>query len=882
MAARIEQSTEATVPPLDRFLCSWARAAQGHAVPVLLFILSATVGLGAYAATHLGFNVDPNSFFSQDLRFQRAIRDFEQYFPVLTNSLLVVVDTETPEMTRRAGEQLVLALDEQRDVYHRAFQPGNDRFFERFGLLYASLDELDDFADHMATVQPVLGELARDMSLPTLTRVIQLGLEQEHSETRDVESWQSVLQHFREALDGVRSGDDRSLSWERLLLEGSGFEPSTRSVIIADPILDLDRILAAERGIDTVRETAKRLELTPENGVLIRITGYPAVNHEEMIGVSRDTSIAGGLAFVLVVLVLAAAFRSWQLVLASAITLVVGLIWAAAFAAAAVREMNPMSITFGILVIGLGIDFMIHMGMHFVDRIVNGECVEAAVVGSIADTGRALVLCAGTTSVGFLAFVPTDFTGISDLGLATVGGMISILLLTLTLLPALIKLLMTPRACERLKDRGRGLEFRILQPSNPVAVVVVASVVGAVALPLLPYVDLDTNVISFRNQETESVQTFRDLLDSQRTTPWYLDALAPSLDRAVELAEAMRELPEVDLVYTLADFIPEQQEEKIEILSDIAMMLYLPEHVNRVPASGETQTTALRKFADFLHSEPAASDSTLAAEVSGLGESLDAFLAAQQQEGGSRLVNRLALALLDPLPEQIERLNANLDVSRIGREDLPETLVERMISPDGHARIQVYPSGDLWNQDEMIDFVESIRVIWKEITGLPVNLVESARATWQSLRSALIGAILAITLLLLALWRSPSNMAIVLGPLLLAALLAQSSTVVLPISINFANVIVLPLLLGIGVDSGIHLVQRANAPGTTTTSLLESTTARAVVYSALTTIASFGTLAISNHNGTSSLGWLLTVGMIFTLLANLVLLPALLALRSRL
>jgi hypothetical protein len=267
--------------------------------------------------------------------------------------------------------------------------------------------------------------------------------------------------------------------------------------------------------------------------------------------------------------------------------------------------------------------------------------------------------------------------------------------------------------------------------------------------------------------------------------------------------------------------------------------------------------------------------------VSLLSDSLDDFLAASEQEDGHSMVDRLASLLLDPLPEQIERLGASLEVSPIGREDLPEELIERMLSEDGHARIQVYPSGDLWNHDVMIEFVESIRVIWDEITGLPVNLVESARATWQSLRSALVGAILAITLLLWALWRSPWDVAIILGPLLLAALLTQSSTVVLPITINFANVIVLPLLLGIGVDSGIHLVQRANTPGTTAQTLMKTTTARAVFYSALTTVASFGTLVVSAHRGVSSLGWLLSVGMIFMLLANLVLLPALLALRAR-
>jgi hypothetical protein len=719
------------------------------------------------------------------------------------------------------------------------------------------------------------------MSLPTLTRVIQLGLEHEDADTTGVAGWRSVLGHLRTAMDSVRLGDGRALSWESVLITGSGYEPSTRSVIVADPILDLERVLAAERGIEAVRAAAERLGLTPEQGVSVRITGYPAINHEEMIGLANDTAVAGTVSLLLVILVLALAFRSWRLVLGAAITLIIGVIWAAAFAGATVGELNPMSICFGVLVIGLGIDFMIHLGMHLVDHVVEGEAIEAAVVGSVADTGRALVLCAATTSVGFLAFVPTDFRGISDLGLAAVGGMLAILFLNLTLFPALISLLMNPIACARLHRRGRARGIRLPRLPNPVGVVAIAALAALAALPLVQRVDLETNVISIRNQGTESVQAFRDLLDSQRTTPWFLDALVPSLDRAVELVAEIRKLPQVDLAYTLADFVPEQQEEKVEILWDVQTMLGLPATVTRAPKSVEAQRAALRKLADFLESEPLADGSPLAPDLAALHRSLAKFLDATAGQPDGASTRQLADIVLEPLPGQIERLIANLEVEPIGREDLPATMVERMLSADGQARVQVYPSGDLWSHDVMVDFVESIRPIWGEITGLPVNLVESARATWQSLRLALFAAAIAISLLLLALWRSISDTAIVLGPLLLAVLLCQVATVVLPISFNFGTVIVLPLLLGIGVDSGIHLVQRAKSLGADPVALMASTTARAVFFSVLTTVASFGSLAISAHEGVSSLGELLVVGMILTLLANLVVLPSLLTLVAK-
>ena len=865
--------------PLNRFLSHWLHAVQNHVRIVLAGVALLTFFFGHYAATHLRFNVDPNSFFSEDLRFQRAIRDFERHFPVLTNSFLVVVDGETPELTRAASELLVEDLDAQRDVFYRAFQPGEDRFFAKYGLLYGSVEELDEFADRMATLQPVLGKLARDPTLPVLASVIQIGLEQDDAATDGIEGWEAVLEHLWDAADSVRLGAGGALSWETVLLAGSGLEPMTRSVVVADPILDVDVVLAAERPLEAARESVLRLHLTPENGVTVRITGYPAINHDEMIGLLNDTSTAGALSFVLVMVVLAAAFRSARLVLAAAITLLVGLIWAAAFAALAVTELNPLSISCGVLIIGLGIDFMIHLGMHFADHVAEGLDAWPALERAVNDVGSPLVLCAATTSVGFLAFVPTEFIGVSELGLTAFGGIVAMLLLTITLMPALIGLLMTPAACKNLARRGPARALRLPRP-RPGVVIGAALVLFLVSLALIPQVDLDTNVISFRNQRNESVKTFKDLLTARETTPWYLDALVPSLDQADELAVRMRDLPEVDRVLTLSDFVPEEQEEKLEILQDVSLTLGLPRSIERHRASPEAQLAALKTLRDFLATDPVGRDTRLSRSVEHLRRALSQFIDAVEREGRPQSVALLADLILDPLPAQLERLSQNLEVTAISRDDLPATLVSRMLSPDGHARIQVYPRGDLWNHSVMVTFVESIRPIWGEITGLPVNLVESARATWSSLREALAWATLAITLLLLALWRSPSRIALVLGPLALAVLLTQAATVVLPLSFNFVNVVVLPLLIGIGVDSGIHLVEQADDSGTTSALLLESTTARAVLFSALTTIASFGTLMICGHRGVASLGALLVVGMIFTLAANLILLPALLSLRE--
>jgi hopanoid biosynthesis associated RND transporter like protein HpnN len=864
---------------LVALLARWVDGAQRHAVLTVVLTLIASIGFGSLATRTLGFNVDPNALFSADLRFQRMIREFERYFPVLTDSLLVVIDGDTPEATRDAQERLAAALKARTDVYTQVFLPGEEPFFEHNALLYLDIDELESFSDEMARLQPVLGKLARDPSLPTLSEVIRLGLDELEEDDENADRWASVLDHMSLATETLFDTRPTAISWENVLLEDSGIDPPTLRVIVLDPILDLERVLAAEKGIETIRETVEALSLGPGSGIRVRTSGYPALNHEEMLGLATDTALAGVISFALVVLVMGWAFRSARMVLACALTLGVGMVWSAAFAGVTVSVLNPLSITFGVLVIGLGIDFMIHFGMQFAEAIRRGNDVPAALQTAVQETGAALLLCGATTTVGFLAFVPTDYRGVSDLGLLASGGILALLFHTLTLLPALLRLFITPAARERLANSDPGGPLHLPELRRPGWVGLTAAGLGLGALPLLSVVDLDTNVIRIRNPDTESVQAFEELLGSREATPWYLDALTPSLEAANQLADAVRDGPGIDRVVTLSDFVPEEQDDKVELLDDVAMLLNLTSIEDLAPANEAETLLALEELQRALGSSHADAPpgSPLAHSTDRLAKAIGALIESPQRSAAK--LAELQTVLLGTLPDQLTRLRDSLEAQPLTMEALPDGLVSRMQTDDGHARVQIYPSSDLWENSAMVAFVESIRPHWSDITGLPVNLVESAEATWQSLREAMLWATLAITFMLLVLWRRVGDTLIALGPLLAAVVLTQVSTLVLPVSFTFVNVMVLPLLLGIGIDGSVHLVHRAYRKGGSG-DIRSATTTRAVWFSALTTIASFGTLVISGHRGVASLGFLLVIGMLWVLAANLIVLPALLALRE--
>jgi hopanoid biosynthesis associated RND transporter like protein HpnN len=869
---------------IGRALTRWVGCVLANAARVVAAVLLLALVLFGYTIAFLGVNSDNVSLLAEDVPSRRALDEFAELFPILNNALLVVIDADSPELARDAASELAADLSRQTDRFTNVFIPGGGDFFERNGLLYRSVDDLYDFTDHMALVQPLIAELERDPSIANIAVLVRAGLERISLEDANSEHWAAVLDRVSNATAGAFDEFPLAISWEEFLLSGSSLDVSTRRVLMLEPILDFDALLPAGAPLEAIRNTARDLGFTPEQGVVARVTGNPALNHEEMLGFAWDIGVGGAFCFLFVVYVLYLALRSLRLVAAAVATLLVGLIWTAAFATAAVGHLNLVSLAFGVLFIGLGVDFTIHLGMSYAALRRDGLDHPTAAVASVGSVGSSLVLCTLTTSIGFYVFVPTDYLGVAELGLISGTGMLIILFLAVTFFPALLTTVLqlpegeVPRA--DLRFRGNAVQV----PARHAATVRwIALAAGIVALCLLPYTSFDPNVVQMRNPSTESVQAFNDLAaTNERGSPWYANALASDLAAGRELAARLGDLDLVSDAFTLADYIPEDQEEKREILADLSLIIDTPvaRNASEADVSEEEQLSALRELRDFLAvSGFGQGDSKLQASVGRLEDVLDEFLARVDSEGEvAPALESLEEMLLGQLPVHMDRLRIALDPAPIDIGSLPRSVVKRMIAPDGRARVIAYPSENLQAEDEaLVRFVDAVHSVAPDATGLAVNMVEFGRVTVRSLQQALVSAILAIALLLWLLWRRAAEMLLVLTPLLLGAVLTAASMAALGISFNFGNVIVIPLLLGIGVDSGIHLVHRAKVEPDAEGGLLATTTARAVFYSAATTIASFGALALSSHRGMASLGITLVIGMVFILLSNLVVLPALIA-----
>ena len=563
-----------------------------------------------------------------------------------------------------------------------------------------------------------------------------------------------------------------------------------------------------------------------------------------------------------------------------------GLGLTASFAALAIGHLNLISVAFSILFIGLSIDFAIHLCVRFREEVEQHTSPQDALCAAARHVGGSLALCATTTAIAFLSFVPTDYLGVGELGLIAGAGMLISLFTNLTLLPALIAWWIAPDTVAPLPDAPTAIQKLLVVPVRHARVVVALAVVGCgLAAAVIPSLHFDANPLRVRDPSTTSVRLFDEMLETGDALPWNLSALATGRAEAEALAARLEALPDVDMALTLDDYVPTQQAEKLDLLEEAAFVLLptlQPVELRDRPSLAEQLASVEELQTSLAGLSGGSASESLIASADRLRENL-ATLQSRWSQGAQGAAEFVAFesSLVGSLPEQLRLLRSALQAVPVTRGALPASILERMIASDGRHRVEIFPAGNLNEPNSLETYVRSVQQLAPSAFGEGLVILETGAVVVQAFRQALLIAGVTITLLLLLLWRNLGDTLLVVAPLALASLYTAAASIPLDIPFNFANVIVIPLLLGMGVDTGIHLVHRYRHESLSAGRLLQSGTARAVLLSSLTTVASFGTLGFSTHLGMASLGQLLALGICLILLCNLVILPALLQVSER-
>jgi len=851
---------------------------QFKTVIIILFIVLFAVCVN-YTINNLEMNTDTRDMLSPELEWRKLDIDYESNFPHVIDNILVVIEADTPDQAADAALLLYARLLDETALFRSFYLPMALSIFRENGLLYLDADELQDISDNIARIQPFLAKLTDDYSLRGLFTMLTDVIDAKEA-GHDID-----LQPLISQLDtAVRANlDDKPfrVSWQSLI-DGETVNPDAihREYLFLQPILDYGLLFPAEAAINKIRALAADTDFR-DTGAGIRLTGTAVLAHEEFLNVSQGTGLAVILSLCAVALIMTLGLRSMRLVVFTLTTLITGLIFTAAFATLAVGELNLISVAFAVLYIGLGVDFAIHYCLRYRELMIQGTPTDDALANASINVGSSLFICSVTTAIGFFAFIPTDYQGVAELGLISGTGMFISLFVTLTLLPALLALM--PVKPEKLQagTAGIGMPWKItmLPVTHAGLIKLISIILVLAAIVLVSNIRFDYNILNLQNPENESVMTYTDLLADSSTSPWSGVVVANDKEDAQNTAHSLASLPVVDTVVWLDDFIPADQDEKLGIIDTMNLLLAggLPEPGEPSPLQSEIQYQALVQFlANHEDLSSRADTAYLQVFLKILGSYVD-HLAGADAESRSKSLARLSASMLASLPGRISSLNASLKADYITYDNLPDEFREQWMTDDGRYLLHVYPVEDLNDNIAMRRFVEQIQAVEPRITGAPVVNIEAGDAVMTAFKEAFTYAFIAITLFLLLLLQHKRDVAFVLIPLIFAVLMTGGLSVALDIPLNFANIIALPLLLGIGVDSSIHILHRFRTALPNHNNILATSSARAVVVSTLTTMGSIGNLAFSPHTGTASMGMLLTTGIAMTLLATLVLLPSLLA-----
>jgi hopanoid biosynthesis associated RND transporter like protein HpnN len=495
-----------------------------------------------------------------------------------------------------------------------------------------------------------------------------------------------------------------------------------------------------------------------------------------------------------------------------------------------------------------------------------GEDVRPALIATGRTMGRSLALAAAAIGAGFLAFTPTAYYGVSQLGVIAGLGLLLALALNLTLLPALIALTRPPGAPVRSGARLTLIDNYVLgHRGMVVGSGVVAAVISAV---LLPRVHFDFNPIHLRSSEVESVSTLTDLMHDPDRSPNTLEVIRPNLAAADQLAAIFRTDPTVHDARTLSNFIPTGQPEKMALIADAANLMDLtlnPLETSPPPTDAEVIDSLNRAAAKLR--EVSTEDAGLREDFHRLAAELDAL--ARGSASGRAQAGQL---LLPGFVTTLEQIRSLLHPQPVSIQTLPPEIVREWLTSDGRARVSVLPKGDSNNDVVLRRFVAAGTRIAPDATGTAIYLKAYGQAVVDAFIEAGVLSFVAICGLLLIALRRVRDVAITMAPIVLTGLLTMGTCVLISQPLNFANIIALPLLFGIGVAFHIYFVMSWRSGGS---HLLTSSLARGVFFSALATATGFGSLWASSHPGTASMGKLLMISLVWTLVSALLFQPAL-------
>jgi uncharacterized protein len=852
---------------LTNIVVSIVRACTRFPIFVVAGSLILAIWAGVYTARNFSINTDINKLISPDLDWRKRDNQFGEAFD-RERLILAVVEAPTPELTSSAAKALAERLAGDKKHFETITPLGSGEFFERNGLLFLPVEQVGRVAGQLESAAPLIEIMAGDPSIRGLTGALETGLAGIKRGQVKLENAARPFNLISQTVEDVLNRGAGVFSWREMVSDKPLTDSDRRAFIEFKPILDYNALEPGRDATDSIRQAARDLDFAGQYGARVRLTGPVPIANEEYATV-QDGAIVNGIATVLVVLlILWMALRSSKIIFAVFVNLFIGLSITTAAGLMMVGSLNLLSIAFAVLFVGLGVDFGIQFSVRYRSERFKNDDLRLALESAAGRVAVSLSLAAMATAAGFLCFLPTDYKGISELGKIAGAGMLVAFLTSITVLPALLTLLNPPGEKEPVGYAFLAPVDRFLE-KHRVIIIVGTLVIAVAGLPLLYFMKFDFNPINLRNSKVESIATFLDLRKDPNTGANAINVMTNSEVDAKQVEARLEKVPEVLRVISLDSFVPQDQPVKLKLIAQAARILnpaLNPDSIDAAPSDQEN-VEALKGSADNLRRTAGDNKGAGAVAARRLADALSKLAGSSQA-----MRDKAQEVFIAPLKVVLGQLRNTLQAQPVSLQTLPPELVNGWKTKNGVIRVEALPKGDPNDNENLRRFADAVLAAEPTAIGGPVSILKSGDTVVRAFVHAGIWALVVISLLLWLALRRVTDVLLTLVPLLVAGAVTLEICVLIGMPLNFANIVALPLLLGVGVAFKIYYV---TAWRSGRTNLLQTSLTRAIFFSALTTATAFGSLWLSSHPGTASMGKLLALSLVTTLAAVLLFQPAL-------
>lgn len=890
---------------LSRFFSTIERFAYRHSLPVVFVALVLALLSLWVTAQKLTFKTGRGDLVAKGLPYVKLYKNYRAQFEDLSGMVVVVEGENSSDMADFA-EALNKKFKAQPDLFSKVvYKIDIDYFRSRF-LLYLDQDELETLGgkleDHQDFIESVNASPGLHPLLSSINAEISSGMvdslmtdffggddEEEKEDEGDLNLLIRLLEEMTRFLTGETSYHS---PWQALFNGGSdslrdkGYMTSDDGDLLFIMVVPNDDENSFTGYKDAVEQARQSIAETKKDfpSITVGLTGEDVISSDEMVTTQSDVETASKIALIGVALLFIIAYQGVVKPLLAVFCLLLGLSWTMGFTTLTIGHLNILSVVFTTILIGLGIDFGIHILGRFKEERLKGNDILPALQKTLHGTGKGNFAGAITTAMAFGAMVLTDFIGIVELGWIAGWGILFCMVAMILVLPALVTLEEKWRKTTYIQensannqDRGR-IDKLFDHYYIIIGVCTVLVIISALALKDLRF---DYNLLNLQAKGTEAVQYEMKILDNAGRSAWSAAMLADSLEEIQEKERRLKALPTVARVESISAVIPDHQEENARTIRENLAPLLRDLEVEAEDA--DFSLKALNKTLKRIQFKLQGREDDPLDQVQIASTRLKNFREQSKKvepDLAEQRLSKFSELLFADYRELMEELKANAEVQMVKLDEIPETLRKRYISKKGKYVAHIYPSVDVWDLDQRQKYLNDLRSIDPNVTGTAIHMFESTRLMTEGYINGGLYAMIAIITYVSFLFRNLRTVFFVLLPVLAGSVWTVGVMELIGLKLNMANLVILPLILGIGVVNGIHITHRYREEEDKHASVLGKSTGQAVLLSSFTTMIGFGSMMVANHYGVYSLGLVLTLGVFNCLIASVTFLPALLKLST--